>query len=79
MLKEVQVFRQSELIKLFQKDFELSKDAFVNIITGLAPENIKDFIAREQAVGSLSTLKETADWFEGMEETLTKLISDNSN
>jgi len=73
-LQQCRDFQQTLAYRLFRKDNELAEAGFVDVVTGLTCASIKDFILREQAIGELSQIRDTKNWFTEFEKTTQTLL-----
>lgn len=74
--KAIQEFLLSEGFKLYKRDYEGARDQSVEVLTGMVPEGVKDFVLREQAVGQLEQIKAALDWFEAKDEEIKQLLTE---
>ena len=76
LLKDLQHLLQSPLYEWYKYEFEDARDEFTDIICGLQPANVKDFVLREQAVGQLEQIRTSLNWFAEKEQELINIIEE---
>ena len=72
-------FIHSPIYEWFKHENKEAENEFSNLICGLAPNSIGDLVAREQAVGQLSLIRETKTWFESRIEELNEIMREKEH
>lgn len=77
-LQQCRDFQQTLAYRLFRKDNELAEEQYVNVVTSITCESIKDIILREQAIGQLTNIRDTKDWFAEFEKATQTLLKERN-